>query len=63
MRDWVVAILVGALVIMAITMGAFLSVLLTPLAMFAVIVFGIWFLLQVLKESGDNGKNGRGSGP
>lgn len=66
MRDWIVAILVGVLVIMAITVGAFLSVLLTPLAMFVVIVFGIWCLLQLLRENDNNddgGNSNGGSGP
>lgn len=68
MRDWAVATLLGALltgVVFALpVMAALFSVLLTPALFLLAAIIGIWFLLQILKESNDSKNNpGNRRGP
>ena len=61
--DWVKATLIGVAILVAAwaapILGGLLSVLFAPLVMLAVIVFAVWFLLQILKDGDDTG-SGRG---
>lgn len=63
MKDWVVATLLGALLVGAVfalpVLAALFSVLLTPALLLVAATLGIRFLLQVLKE-GDNPRDGQG---
>lgn len=64
--DWVVAILLGIiLVALAFALPilvTFLSVLLTPALFLLAAILVIWFLLQILKDGSDDPRNGRGPG-
>ena len=64
--DWVVAFLLGVIVIGLIfvlpIVVTVLSVLLIPVLLFGVVTLVIWLLLQILREDTDS-ENGKGPEP
>jgi hypothetical protein len=68
--DWVVALILGVIVVGAVfaipVLMAALSALLAPVLLLGAVTLGIWFLRQILREGGDHGnypRGGRGPDP